>query len=821
MRPFGFSWRVLRRCRFRENKLPLLKCCDCGGAQVKLRAELLIPLCEMLVENSVEVFQWPDQIRKIRGIGSSPDFKPDVVEPFLATAPISGGQLCFGGKEELQNTIYGLGSESFGASSVFNNGLNAEVVDLLNIDWRETRRAVSQIVRKAWNRKCEREGLKSYELSSGKHCWFRSFDRENGNEVQFIDIDGKKKRRALVGRSEKRGVYWHFAVEAVFDHTAKSLRLKSHVVFTDDGINPVEPSSKQHSLRRGFCRNWWNDRWRTLLQAMLWELACGADEIGLPVSPLQDLKVRSQLKPIVDDDQEFGVIHFDEPKLEFGFGQQVEDPREGLMLFGPKEFERNPKVMRIGVVGTPEGIDLFTKWCIRFKAKTESGTDQIDPRFVPFPGFDATFRAEWPEKPIVSRPIPRGDLLNAIRIRERHQAVAKAVGLFVDQIYTASHEDDADVDIWFVIVPEEVFILGRPKSRVPSEIAIEPSSVFSKRIASRFTHETPSLFIEDNEIARIFDYHADFHHQLKNRLLELKEVTQIFRESSIVQSIAEHLNTDNLADDEEDLIEGATRRMQGPLDVNWNIGTTCFFKAGGRPWKVTTARPGVCYVGLIFKKDERKHGNNHCCGAQLFLESGEGIVFKGALGPWYSKESKQFHLSKEEAKRLIGVVLDTYRQEHGILPSELFIHGRTRFNREELEGFREVAPAETEITGVRITRTSDVKIFTGCDLPVRRGTAILVSERLGYLWTSGYIEHLQTYQGRETPNPLRVEICDETASDIETVLGDIMTLTKMNFNSSVFADGFPVSMRFADAIGDVLMATQDRDIPPLPFRHYI
>jgi hypothetical protein len=50
---------------------------------------------------------------------------------------------------------------------------------------------------------------------------------------------------------------------------------------------------------------------------------------------------------------------------------------------------------------------------------------------------------------------------------------------------------------------------------------------------------------------------------------------------------------------------------------------------------------------------------------------------------------------------------------------------------------------------------------------------------------------------------------------------DIMVLTLMNFNSCIYADGIPVTMRFADAIGDVLIMAKDREVPPLPFRYYI
>ncbi|MBG6208524.1 hypothetical protein IWQ49_003184 [Labrenzia sp. EL_126] len=780
-----------------------------------------------LVENAVAIKSWPAQIQRLIGEDPSPRFLPNVARPFLATAPVEGGQLCFGARNELLASIENLSIQSFGSSSIFDGSFDKETLEFLGLGRQDARRALSQLVRNSFDELCSSSGMRSYRLASGNVCWFDPVAKDGGNEIQFLDADGKKKRRQLVGRSDKRRVYWHFAIEGQFDHSAQCLRLKSHVVFTENGLDPSLSYAKQHSLRRGFCRSWWNDRWRTLLQAMMFRLSRGDDTLEIPVSPSQNLSVDARLIAAGKATSSRKILQFDEPKLEVGFRQQTEDPREGLLLFGPREFERNPKFLKIGAIGAPEGIDLFSRWCKRFRGRVDSGAEVADNRLVPFPGFDAVFGAEWPDVPIVTKAIPRSDLLNSIRIQERHQAVAKTVGLYVDAIKSLRSNDDVAVDIWFVVVPEEVFVLGRPNSRVPSEIAVAPKGILTKRMASRFSENAPSLFAEDNEIARVFDFHADFRHQLKNRLLEDKEVTQVFRESSIAHSLSDPKETkiDQNSEDpdlfEDELSDGSKRRMQGALDVHWNLATTSFFKAGGRPWKVATARPGVCYVGLIFKKDRKQGGKNHCCGAQLFLERGEGVVFKGTPGNWYSEDTHQFHLSKAEAKRLIKLAVEAYKEEHGIDPAEMFVHGRTRFNRDELEGFREAVSDQTEITGVRITRTNDVKIFTMGDLPVNRGTALIVDDRFGYLWTSGFVDHLNTYQGRETPNPLRVEICGQSSLNIETVLADIMTLTKMNFNSSIFADGFPVSMRFAEAIGDVLMATEGRTIPPLPFRHYI
>jgi hypothetical protein len=58
--------------------------------------------------------------------------------------------------------------------------------------------------------------------------------------------------------------------------------------------------------------------------------------------------------------------------------------------------------------------------------------------------------------------------------------------------------------------------------------------------------------------------------------------------------------------------------------------------------------------------------------------------------------------------------------------------------------------------------------------------------------------------------------------NLEDVLKDVMGLTKINFNTCLFNDGRPVTIRFADAVGEVLVAApQTPDSPKLPFKYYI
>ena len=72
----------------------------------------------------------------------------------------------------------------------------------------------------------------------------------------------------------------------------------------------------------------------------------------------------------------------------------------------------------------------------------------------------------------------------------------------------------------------------------------------------------------------------------------------------------------------------------------------------------------------------------------------------------------------------------------------------------------------------------------------------------------------------EVPNPLSIEICRGDA-EMQTVLRDVLALTKVNYNSCRFGDGKPITLKFADAVGEVLVTRPVKKAPPLPFMYYI
>jgi hypothetical protein len=72
----------------------------------------------------------------------------------------------------------------------------------------------------------------------------------------------------------------------------------------------------------------------------------------------------------------------------------------------------------------------------------------------------------------------------------------------------------------------------------------------------------------------------------------------------------------------------------------------------------------------------------------------------------------------------------------------------------------------------------------------------------------------------EVPNLIFIEI-NKGEADIKQVLKNILALTKLNYNACIYADGEPVTLRFADKIGEILTAITKIKAPPLAFKYYI
>ena len=490
-------------------------------------------------------------------------------------------------------------------------------------------------------------------------------------------------------------------------------------------------------------------------------------------------------------------------------------PRDGLFLYGPVGGAEQIKVIRYGVVGTSEGVRRFEVWSRRvrgFIAVPPKGvrSREFEPQHVPFPGFAEAFNAEWPAQPVCTiSDLNNSEIDEALRVTNRHEAIRNTVTMYVERIVAECDRVEHPPAFWFVVIPEAVYKLGRPQSSVRKDERVQGAISITKRRAQHLEVQ-PTLFGIEEEEAEVYKYATHFRRQLKARLLKERIVTQIVRETTLTPG--------------EFIKDGGMplRPIEDPATIAWKLGTAAYYKAGGRPWQLADVRPGVCYVGLAYKQAQLTSDDRHaCCAAQMFLSNGDGIVFRGALGPWYQEDTKQFHLESAAARSLIEMVVSEYSRLHGGPPNELFIHAKSAFSNNEWAGFCQGCPDETRLVGVQIRDPrNSVKLFRPGAYPVIRGTVMRTSNYAAFLWTSGYVPRLDTFMGPETPNPLLVRVI-RGECPLMTVLEDVLRLTKINFNSCLHNDRYPVTIKFANAVGDVLMSAPMDSEPKLPFKFYI
>ncbi len=493
------------------------------------------------------------------------------------------------------------------------------------------------------------------------------------------------------------------------------------------------------------------------------------------------------------------IIVLNEPELEFRYAQRMTDPRDGLAIFGPYDTDMSSQPGKLSyiVIGTDKGIPAFKTWADAMNRPAIFAPNGNMRLWPPFPGFEAVFCSEWSSEPIRSYQIDRDRLIKASYHPDKYERTFGVVNFYLEQIERSSKLDE-NIGVAICIIPDEVWQNCRPESRIADPIG-QPIS--SKRIERRRAGQL-EFFDKFNQEQYLLS--PDFRRQLKARSMQYGIPLQILRESTLRLT---------------DLNVFGERTLTPLSDRMWNIGTALYYKCGGKPWRLVTARDGVCYIGIAFRRAVEKTA---CCAAQMFLDTGDGIVFLGEYGPWYSPEMRELQLKKSDACDLLRGILETYEQLEGKSLKEIFLHSRSTISDEEFSGYQEACPIGTKLVGVRVKpdRLHGPRFFRVGKMPVLRGTFCRVNNRTGLLWGSGFKPRIATYDGWETPIPLRIDIQHGDAP-IERVAQDIFGLTKLNYNACHLGESQPVTVGFSDAVGEILISNPTVEHRKPQFKFYI
>jgi hypothetical protein len=458
------------------------------------------------------------------------------------------------------------------------------------------------------------------------------------------------------------------------------------------------------------------------------------------------------------------LLNLDEPELEFGGTQPHIDIRFGLKDYGPLDLlsTQSPKIIRLGLVGTAEGVEGFSGWIAHCRNGIAAKTSRQPHLFPAFPSHDGktAFHCEFATDGLLSRELGRQQLLKLGQISSVQERIKEAVGIFVAEIEHLCDKTKPDVIV--CAFPEEL-----------------------------------SPFLDDPKQTTAYD----FHDLLKARAMHVRVPLQLVLPSLWDPSKARKVKR-----------SGAARALQDEATRAWNIHCALYYKAGGTPWRLKRLSTALdtCFVGISFYRSLDRP-NLSTSIAQVFNERGEGVVIRGSVAT-VSKDDLQPHLQEEDAFQLLKEALKLYKREHQNLPARLVVHKTSSYSDEECTGFEQaIAEAEIATHDLLHLRPSELRLYRDGVYPPLRGTALELEGDEFILYTKGSVPFFQTYPGMYVPRPLDVRV----VSSEQTVrfLGhELLALTKLNWNTTQFDGGDPVSIQASRVVGQVLRFCGDEQI---------
>lgn len=503
----------------------------------------------------------------------------------------------------------------------------------------------------------------------------------------------------------------------------------------------------------------------------------------------------------------FRLTLLPESPLVFSSRQQHMDPRHGLAAFGPfglREPGRHANEITVGIVGTGTTISGTRSWLERCSGAvaSEDANQDLHP---PFPGLGRVLHTQWSMASRWIRQIPEREIDELMRSVGRAR-FDRAVNLFAEAVAFLAAMDPPPRLI-LCALPTEIIkhcrsVGGEGSHDGPRLTKVERGLVTrEKKDNSRGQGSWnrvfyPEVFETGDELM-----YRDFRRALKSRTMSGRVPIQL---------VQPHTWDDEL-------------KAQAPAIRAWNFCTAAYYKTGGVPWTVVGLEPGTCYIGIdFFRRITAASHSLHASLAQVFDERGEGHVLRGGEFEWHpTREHRQPSLPREEADALLRQALAMHAEQTGQPAQRVVVHKRARFTMEEVEGcMAAILDSGARYSDFLACLRTDFQLFREGIYPPLRGTFATVDASHAYLYTVGFVPTLGTYDGPHVPRALELHRM-RGDSPIERLAQEVLALSRVDWNTTDFAVGMPITLNFADRVGEILTEFPADRTPESAYRFYM
>lgn len=502
---------------------------------------------------------------------------------------------------------------------------------------------------------------------------------------------------------------------------------------------------------------------------------------------------------IIQPLQKLQAKYLSEAPLYFRNGLMDIDQKRGLSLHGPVDsIEDEIQTIRVGVVSDSKGIQDVMSCFTHLNENSVRNTGEQPFTTLTFPGFVRAFRSRLLFQKEFNEPIISREISNILNITNPNLRIKKAADIYGQKVKNICDR---------IGVPD-VIICHKPK---PIEEKCGGISYYERRKFSltkkereeaeklRKITETHKLLAPLDEDTKNFiqmAIRADFRRRLKIICMKVGVPIQI-----ITQSTLESLNYAMRIP----TIPSIRHKKQDASTIAWNLVVAIYYKANHFPWRAGNLRKGSCYIGISFFYDKTTHERNMFASlAQIFSDTGEGLIVRGDSFYWDTKNRGQPHLTKEAAQNLLQKALKLYKQHHNDQPpNRIVIHKSSKYTEDERKGFLNASDEVPRYDYLTISDSHDVFFYRNGEHPILRGTFIPMPGNFSVLYTRGYVSYLKSYYGPRIPRPLEISEHYGDTPD-EELATEIMALTRLDWNTTRYCTYKPITLRFATRVGNIL-----------------
>jgi len=526
------------------------------------------------------------------------------------------------------------------------------------------------------------------------------------------------------------------------------------------------------------------------------------------------------LSNIIPSIEKFTIIDnlyskcLDEAPLYFKKGLMDIDQKRGLSLYGPIDsYEEDIQTIRVGIISDSQGTQDLTTILNYLNENSVKNDPERPFTTLTFPGFVEAFQSRIIFRKSYNNIITNTEISNLIPISNPNIRIRKVADLYSEKVYNICDRiERPDLIICHkpTIIEENFGKLTRKGSQTLTPKDRKRAIEIRKKVE---THRILAPLDKETEQLLQMIIQADFRKNLKSKIMKSGVPIQILNQSTL-EALNNQLQIPG--------IRYAPHRKQHPSTIAWNLTVALYYKANHFPWRVGNLKRNSCYVGIAFFIDKTIHERNMFASlAQIFSDTGEGMIVKGDSFYWDTKKKGRPQLSKESAQELLQRSLDLYKRHNDDQPpNKIIIHKTTKFVKDEIDGFRYVLKEVPRFDFLTISKFHDYFFYRHGENPVLRGTFIQLPGKSHLLFTSGYVPYLQSYDRPRIPRPLEFSehYGDSTAEELAR---EIMALTRLDWNTTRFSSSLPMTIKFARRVGDILSIIPQKEPIQHQYRFYM